>query len=627
MKFAVTQDQMKQIDEYMIRKMKIPGIVLMENAARAVADLIAQRFPHGRVAVFCGSGNNGGDGFAVARILIANGYDVQAYLIGDVFTVGGDARANYEFFEALGERFAQIRGGVELHEAEQFAMAADVIVDALFGTGIAREIEGTHLDVVRLINRMPGYKVSVDIPSGVAGDTGAVMGEAVHAHATVTFQYPKIGHYLYPGRDYRGELAVAKIGVDMGCPVVDRLDVRVITQKDCGITLPARHPNTNKGDYGRLLIVAGSTGMAGAAVLCSRAAVRAGAGLTTLASVQEVVRVVQAGTPEVICRVLPQEGESISAGAAREADNLVKNATAVAIGPGLSDSQEVLGFVHHMVTNNQLTKVFDADALNAIAKQTDVLGRLEGDVILTPHPKEFSRLCGSSVDVILNDPIAEARAFIEQYGVTLVLKGAVTVVANRQDGITLIEAGSPGMAKGGSGDVLAGAIGSLCAQGYKPYDAAVLGVLVCGIAGSMASREEGEYAMTAGDTICMIGRAMDSLVAGRAPATKPQLKPRADKAADENRGAYGPAPAEPRREPAAQESPRQDCGGNSADGPITLGAEGLEEHFNFLSPDDEYNSPKAYQGNGGPFMDRADTHLPYRGFENSRRIIPKPYKR
>lgn len=627
MKFAVTQDQMKQIDDYMIRKMKIPGIVLMENAAQAVVNLIEQRYSSGRVAVFCGTGNNGGDGFAVARGLLANGYDVQAYLVGEVFTVGGDARVNYEFFEALGERFTQIRGGGELEQAARFTAGANVIVDALFGTGIAREIEGTQLDVVRLINRAAGYKVSVDIPSGVSGDTGAVMGEAVRANATVTFQYPKIGHYLYPGMEYRGELTIAKIGVDTGCPVLDQLDVRVITQGDCSLTIPARRPNTNKGDYGRLLILAGSTGMAGAAVLCSRAAVRAGAGLTTLASVESVVRVVQASTPEVVCKVLPEQGEGIAAAAARDADKLIRNATALAIGPGLSENPETQEFVYHMVAEHDLPKVFDADALNAIAKQADILSQAKGDVILTPHPKEFSRLFGSSTDVILSDPIAEARAFTEQYDVTLVLKGAVTLVINRRSGVTLVAAGSPGMAKGGSGDVLTGVIGSLCAQGYKAYDAAVLGVLVCGIAGSMASLEAGEYAMAAGDTIGKIGKAMDRLTNGSAPAIKP---PKADRTADasvwEHREEGRPPQREAQNKPAAQESPRDYSESESGES-VTLGSEGLEEHFNFLSPEDEYTARFSPKNEASPFVDNINSRPAYREPDHGRRIIPKPYKR
>jgi len=519
---VVTQKQMRQIDEYMIKTLKIPGIVLMENAALGVIGRIVKEFGEERptALVFCGPGNNGGDGFAVARGLLARGFDAHVILTGDPGGLLGDALSNFEILEALGSRVSFVQTVSELFEALDENAGAGIVVDALFGTGLAREIGGLELEAVRAINAMDAFCVSVDIPSGISGDTGAVMGEAVRADATVTFQYPKPGHFLYPGKEYAGELTVTAIGTDGGCPVLNEADMRAYDSKNPELFIERRRADTNKGDYGRLMIIAGSVGMAGAAVLLTRAAVRTGAGLTTLGSVDYVVSVVQKSVPEATCKILASEMDSLTRNALYEADRYMKDKTALAVGPGITENGETQELVNHMVTNHEITKVFDADALNVISRNVDILLKKTGDVILTPHPKEFSRLTEQPVDRILSDPAKAARKFIEKYDVTLVLKGTTTIVASRERGISLLAAGSPGMAKGGSGDVLTGIIASLAAQGREAYDAAVLGVMINGIAGGLAAKARGEYSMTAGDTVSMIGRAMEILMEKKAPAAK-----------------------------------------------------------------------------------------------------------
>ncbi len=526
---VVTQKQMKRIDEYMIGTLRIPGIVLMENAALGVIGRILKECGDRRppVLVFCGPGNNGGDGFAVARGLLARGFDANVILVGDPGGLKGDALSNFEILDALKSRVAYVQTAGEFFEVLGENAGTEIIVDALFGTGLAREIGGLQLEAVRAINEMNAFCVSVDIPSGISGDTGAVMGEAVRADATVTFQYPKPGHFLYPGKEYAGELTVTAIGVDERCPVLNETDMRAYDSKTPGVFIERRRADTNKGDYGRLMIIAGSVGMAGAAVLSARAAVRTGAGLTTLGSVDYVVSVVQKTVPEVTCKILAGEIDSLTRNALYEADRYMKDKTALAVGPGITENGETQELVNHMVTNHEITKVFDADALNVISRNVDILLKKTGDVILTPHPKEFSRLTELPVAQIMADPIKAARNFIEKYDVTLVLKGTTTIVASRERGVSLIAAGSPGMAKGGSGDVLTGIIASLAAQGKNAYDAAVLGVMINGIAGEMAAEEMGEYSMTAGDTVGMIGRAMDVLTGPGALSAKPAAKPAA----------------------------------------------------------------------------------------------------
>lgn len=645
MKYAVTTNQMGRIDGYMINVLKIPGIVLMENASRAVVDHIMQKFSpksgtYGtRAAVFCGCGNNGGDGFAVARGLLAQGFDVHVILVGDEQSVAGDARTNMEFFHALGERLFLANTPGELEQAAGAAGEAEIVVDALFGTGLKREISGLYKEAVSIINEMRAYKVSVDIPSGISGDTGAVMGAAVRADATVTFQYPKIGHCLYPGKEYAGELKVAKIGVDENCPVLDELIVRVYGECGGGLYFTKRSPNTNKGDYGRLLICAGSVGMAGAAVLASRAACRAGAGLVNLASIDYVVNVVQKSVPEIVCKMLPGEIDSITRSAVYEVDRFIKEKNALAVGPGLSENQDTQEFVNHLVVNHDIVKVFDADALNVISRNMDVLLRKKGDIILTPHPKEFSRLTDMGVQQILADPIRAARDFIAKYDVTLVLKGTTTIIANRDRGISLVAAGSPGMARGGSGDVLTGIIASLAAQGKDAYDAAALGVLVNGMAGKYAAEESGEYSMSPEDTIGMIGKAIAALTreeTAAAPGRKVPASPEVREAARPKPAPGAPAHAvrddtdapsveeeyiipeysvfqpdegmKAAAEEAANEEPKPVNGYVRPDEEYSSGI-GLDQHFSFLSPEEELKQKIPFasgNGNGsGPVVESA----------------------
>jgi NAD(P)H-hydrate epimerase len=522
----MTQAQMRRIDEYMIHTLKIPGVVLMENAALGVIGRILKEFPkeRPRAFVFCGVGNNGGDGFAVARGLLARGFDARTVLLGDPALLKGDALVNYDILASIDGKVLAVHDEDKIDDALYDDEGIGIVVDAIFGTGLAREVSGLQLAAVRKINSMDAFCVSVDIPSGVSGDTGAVMGDAVHADATVTFQYAKAGHYLYPGKEYTGDLTITEIGLDEGCPVLDEAVIHAYDSMTTELMMERRRADTNKGDYGRLMIIAGSVGMAGAAVLSTRAAIRTGTGLTTLGSVDYVVSVVQKTVPEATCKILSGEMDTLTRNAMYEADRYMKDKTALAVGPGITENGETQDLVEHMVATHDIVKIFDADALNVIARNTDILFEKTGSIVLTPHPKEFSRLTGHPVADILRDPIGAARNFVQKYDVVLVLKGSTSVIADSRGRITLIAAGSPGMAKGGSGDVLTGVIASLAAQGKDSYDAAVLGVMIAGMAGEITAREMGEYSMTAGDTIERIGQAIKLLSQNKPAAQKPGCK-------------------------------------------------------------------------------------------------------
>ncbi|MEA5002777.1 MAG: NAD(P)H-hydrate dehydratase [Christensenella sp.] len=508
MHIALTPAQMRAVDKYMIEQKKIPGILLMENAAYGVFDRIREETEPCSVQVFCGTGNNGGDGLAVARILLANGYDVSVVMAGKEEELSGDAQTNYAFFATQDEGVLWLRDATELASLDE----VEVYVDALFGTGLSRNVNGLHADLIDYLNERDALVVSVDIPSGVNAQTGAVMGTAVRADVTVTFQYPKIGHFMFPGREYAGELCVVQIGVDDGCDVPLQANVCAYESDDEDMCLGMRALDTNKGSYGRLLMIAGSAGMAGAAVLCARSASRAGAGLVVAASTEPVVNVLQNNVPEAVCHTFAGglNGE-LSGLAAAEVAGLIEGKTALAIGPGLGRERAAMELVAEVVCNHDMIKVVDADALFALSEDSGILDDKSGDVILTPHPKEFAALSGMSVAQVKENPLKCAVRFAMEHDVIVVLKGTTTVVADPFGNASLVCAGSPGMAKGGSGDVLTGVIASFAAQGKDAYEAALMGVYVAGMAGEYAAEELGEYSMTPMDTVNHIGTAIEAM--------------------------------------------------------------------------------------------------------------------
>lgn len=482
---VVTPAQAVAIDKHMIQTLGIPGLVLMEQASMAVAHAVMRLAPRGsRVLCVCGKGNNGGDGWATARILLMHGYDVHVGAVS--IELPPDAAQNQTLFERHTPRRYTLLNEQTL--ANFFAHPAAVVVDALFGTGLARPPQGLYAQIIREINAHPAAVVAVDIPSGVFGETGQCQ-DAVHADATVTFQYAKPGHYLFPGAAHCGKLTVQTIGLDDGAALPELYHLEEYERL-------ARNRNANKGSFGKLCIVAGSRGMAGAAVLCARAAVASGAGLTAFGGPQYVADVLQGGVPEVMARGLGANADELEA----EADELraFADGTALAIGPGLGRGAGVLRAVRAAL-ELPLPKVLDADALNALAGEPELLDAAK-NTVLTPHPKEFSRLCSTPVQKILANPVHLAREFAHAHGVVLLLKGATTIVTDGAHTV-LVTAGAPSMAKGGSGDVLTGVIGGLLAQGVECFEAAWAGAYLCGKAGERAAEAMGEYAPCASDTI------------------------------------------------------------------------------------------------------------------------------
>lgn len=494
---VLRKHDMQELDKHMIDKCKIPSIVLMENAAFGMTSVISQRFDKAtRIIAVCGTGNNGGDGFAAARQLEAKGYEVMACLVGKAGALKGDAAANAAFFRS---RIIEIEDE-DTAKAHLSDLSGCVVVDAVFGVGLSRDVTGLNAAVIKLINESGAYIVACDIASGIDADTGAVRGTAVCADETVTFQCAKPGHLLFPGREHTGALTVKEIGVSRG-----------FTQGLMGwadkVTLQRRNADTHKGSFGKLACVAGSQGFSGAGLMCVSAALRAGAGLVTAGIPACLQTMFSARLPESLTFALDDFSGSLSENCIGGLEMLMAGKTAVAVGPGLSTSDGAAAAVRHLVTHYDIRKVFDADALNIIAQDISVLEQKAGDIVLTPHPMEFSRLSGLSIEKIKNDPLTHAQAFAKRYGVTLLLKGATTIITDGQRTM-FVTAGSPGMARGGSGDVLTGVIGALMCGGREggktAFEAAVSGAYICGKAGEAAARDLGELSMTAMDTLSHI---------------------------------------------------------------------------------------------------------------------------
>lgn len=510
MQLALTAGQMKNVDLYMMQTMGIPNIVLMENAARGVYEAIKSRREPCTVHVYCGVGNNGGDGLAAARILLANGYDVYVIVAGEPDKMTPDTLTNFAVFKELKDRAKCIK---HISELNDFAIPdADVVVDALLGTGLTRRTEGLFADLIDEINSYEDADiVSVDIPSGVQADTGAVLGNAVKADITVTFQHPKVGLYIYPGKSCVGELQIAKIGIDEGCEELRRVKIGVYDCDEPDLWIRKRRPDANKGDFGRLLLIAGSEGMAGAAVMAAQGASRAGAGLVTAAAPKEVVKILQLSAPQATCAVLPDDNGKIANKSIFDIAKLIKGKTALAVGPGLGIGDGVKEITENLLCEYDITKVFDADAINALRGNQKIFNHKAGNVIITPHPAEFARIINRDVADVLAEPIILTTEFAKQYKVIVVLKGATTIIADPKGNARLVCGGSPGMAKGGSGDVLTGIIGGLAAQGKSALESALLGVIIAAAAGERAAERCGEYSMTPLDELDEIGGVMKKM--------------------------------------------------------------------------------------------------------------------
>lgn len=508
--------QMQEMDRTAIEAVGIPGVVLMENAGRGLTDVLLECYAEqapGPVVVLAGKGNNGGDGFVVARLLRDAGWQVHTVLLADPGTVGGDAAVNLQVWQALGGNLVT---APDLSSLETHLTALPVpalIVDALFGTGLAKPITGHYAAAVDWINRQEAPVVAVDIPSGVDATSGGVPGAAVVADLTVTFALAKSGQVSHPGAAHVGDLAVVDIGIPAEVMAGAPDTALLVDADEARALLPPRPEAGHKGTFGHLLVVAGSVGKTGAAVMAAESGLRGGAGLVTLACPQQVQPVLASQLIEVMTCPLLDVGGELSLQALDDLLGLASGKQALALGPGLGGGEEVGGLIRRLVQDCPLPMVLDADALTALSGHLDVLQRRAGmATVLTPHPGEMARLLGVEIAAVQADRLNVARAFAQNHGVVLVLKGARTVTAFPDGRVRINASGHPGMASGGTGDVLTGLIGSLLTQGLSAEAAATLGVFLHGAAADRLYDEFGDAGLLATDLMRELPAARKALV-------------------------------------------------------------------------------------------------------------------
>jgi ADP-dependent NAD(P)H-hydrate dehydratase / NAD(P)H-hydrate epimerase len=503
-----TAEQMRRIDAAAMDKYAIPGMVLMENAGRQVAAAVEawlEAEPGARVLVICGKGNNGGDGFVAARHLQNRGANVQVTLLCDAGELGGDAAANCQIAQAMGVPMDEDADGAAVRVR---TARADIIVDAILGTGISGEVRGVAREAIEAISQSPARVVAVDIPSGIHADTGEVLGAAVKAETTVTFGLPKLGQVLHPGAGYCGELRVVDISLPRRLLSSDSLLANLVTAELATAMLPPRRPDMHKGDAGHVLVLAGSAGMTGAAALCATAAARAGAGLVTVGCPASLQDILASKCTETMTLGLPEtEARSLSARAAGQALEFAGRCEAVALGPGLSQHPETAELVRAVVSGTQASLVVDADALNCLGGATELLAGRQGATVITPHPGELARLLGTGIGAIQADRVRSARRAAQGMDCVVVLKGAATVVAEPGGEVWINGTGNHGMASGGMGDVLTGVVAAFLAGGCGPVEAAVAGVYFHGLAADEAARE-GARGLLAGDVVEALRKAL-----------------------------------------------------------------------------------------------------------------------
>ena len=511
--------QMRDADRRTIEEIGIPSIVLMENAGRqAVAAMEAayDDLATSQVGVLCGRGNNGGDGFVVARTLIQRGVDVGVFLLGSVSEITGDARINLEVLGRIGLTVVEITTAQEweLHFTE--ISECDLVVDAILGTGFRGQLSGLLETVVADVNALGVPIVSIDLPTGVSADTHVVDGTAIDASMTVTLGAPKIPLVFPPADSHGGDLVIADIGIPY--PVFEELDgeyLEILTRERMREIVPARVADSHKGDFGRVLVVAGSNGRTGAAHLSAVGALRSGAGLVTIATPRSCVPVIAAMAPEYMTEGLDETASgTIDYGAIDRVLDI--KADVIAVGPGLGQAPSTSAFVHALLERAGVPLVLDADALNAFVGEPErLMGRDGVDVIITPHPGEMARLLNTSIEKVQSDRLKHAREFAAAHKVHVVLKGHRTVIAG-PDGRTFVNlTGNAGMATGGTGDLLTGMLAAWFAQLLDAEAACKLAVYLHGTAGDLAEADEGEVALIATDIAARLGDAVLELTARR----------------------------------------------------------------------------------------------------------------
>jgi len=518
---VLNTQQMREADRRTIDEIGIPAIVLMENAGRQAVAAMEAAFDDlatSHVGVLCGRGNNGGDGFVIARTLVQRGVETSVFLLGSVADVRGDARTNLEVLGRIGLTVVEITNAQEweLHFSE--ISRCELLVDAILGTGFHGQLSGLLETVVADVNGLGVPVVAIDLPTGLSADTAEVEGEAIEASMTVTLAAPKISLILPPADSRSGDLVIADIGIPL--PLLDEVEgpyLELLTRERMRDLVPARAADSHKGDFGRVLVVAGSLGRSGAAHLAAIGALRSGAGLVTIATPKSCLPIVAAMAREYMTEGLDETTSGTVDYAAL--DRVLEfKADVIALGPGLGQWRSTAAIVQGLLERAGVPLVLDADALNAFSGDPDrLMGRDGVDVVITPHPGEMARLLNTSVEAVQHDRLRHATEFAARHRVHVVLKGHRTIIAGPDNRAFINLTGNSGMATGGTGDILTGMIAAWFGQLLDAEAACKLAVYLHGAAGDLAEADEGDVALVAGDVAARLGDAVMELTAKRRP--------------------------------------------------------------------------------------------------------------
>jgi hydroxyethylthiazole kinase-like uncharacterized protein yjeF len=502
---VATAAEMRNIDRRTIETYAVPGIILMEHAGLQLLRILQEcvsGLAQQRIAIVAGRGNNGGDGLVLARHLWQRNIAVRVYLLASGKSLRGDARKAQQMARAYGVPIVSCTTPRTWRQASRELQQADIVVDAILGTGLNKPVVGLYAEVIQTVNDLRKPIVAVDIPSGLSADHGNLLGNHVQATHTVTFAVPKRGHILYPAAAAVGKLHVVDIGIPMQAVEAEGMQVSLLDKHAVRKMLPVRQPDAHKGSQGHLLVVAGSLGKSGAAVLASHAALRAGAGLVTLAVPSSLNIAMESCLTEVMTLPVAEHPPAvIAAAAAPELCQFLHKASALVLGPGLGTHPETVSLVHTLLQHAAVPVVLDADGLNSLVNHLDVLQRCSAPVILTPHPGETARLLGTDTQAVQTQRLEIAQAFVERYQVYFVLKGARTVVYAPDGRRWVNPTGNAAMATAGTGDVLAGTLGALLCQGLEPLQAALGGVFLHGLAGDRVRDRLGLHGLIASDVL------------------------------------------------------------------------------------------------------------------------------
>ncbi len=515
---VVSVQEMKDIDRRAIEEYGIPSLVLMENAGLNVVMAMEEEFKilHARkIWVFAGKGKNGGDGLVAARHLANMGSQVKVYLLAKAKDVKGDTKTQLEIVKKMGIKVLELTTAEDFEAEKAEIETGEIYIDAILGIGQVGPVVDFLAGVIVFLNYLNKPIVAVDLPSGLQADTGRVEGACISAMLTVTFALPKIGLVNYPGANYVGKLIVADIGIPWGLLQSVKIMIELITKYQIIPLIPFRDSSYHKGAFGKVLVIAGSMGMGGAAELASKAVLRSGAGLAVLACPKSLVPCFESKLTEVIKRPLAEtKDQSLDSKALGQALKLSETVDAVALGPGLSRHPKTSEFVVKFLGRVGKPVVIDADGLNALEGRPEVIRKMRVPVVVTPHPGEMARLKGLTIKEVQNNRIAVAGQFSAKNKCVVVLKGAATVVAHPEGPIGINSTGNSGMATAGSGDVLTGMIAAFLAQGLSAWDASRLGVYWHGLAGDLAAKAKGEPSMVASDILENLASSFLSLTQG-----------------------------------------------------------------------------------------------------------------